>query len=109
MRFQYMLMVYIRYLAKNSNNQKKPEFRYRVQKTSEHKPQKNPTLNTTINTSKKGHSPRALIIKVPEDNAKLLYVLNELQKYQEELSEQEHQRDKKTQTQYSQDRAGEVI
>ena len=58
---------------------------------------------------RKGHSPRALIIKVPEDNAKLLYVLNELQKYQEELSEQEHQRDKKTQTQYSQDRAGEVI
>lgn len=58
---------------------------------------------------RKGNSPRALIIKVPEDNAKLLYILNELQKHQEELSEQEYQRNKKAQTQYSQDRAGEVI
>ena len=33
--------------------QKKQEFRYRVQKTSEHKLQKNPTLNTTINTLEK--------------------------------------------------------
>lgn len=58
---------------------------------------------------RKGNSPRALIIKVPEDNAKLLYILNELQKHKEELNEQEYQRNKKAQTQYSQDRAGEVI
>ena len=70
---------------------------------------KEPYIEYNNKYFRKGHSPRALIIKVPEDNAKLLYVLNELQKYQEELSEQEHQRDKKTQTQYSQDRAGEVI
>ena len=70
---------------------------------------KEPYIEYNNKYFRKGNSPRALIIKVPEDNAKLLYILNELQKHQEELSEQEYQHDKKAQTQYSQDRAGEVI
>lgn len=70
---------------------------------------KEPYIEYNNKYFRKGNSPRALIIKVPEDNAKLLYILNELQKHQEELSEQEYQRNKKAQTQYSQDRAGEVI
>lgn len=58
---------------------------------------------------RKGHSPRALIITIPEDNSSLNYILNELEKHQNELSEKEYKKDNKFQTQYAQDRAGEVI
>ena len=70
---------------------------------------KEPYIEYNNKYFRKGNSPRALIIKVSEDNPKLWYILNELQKHQEELSEQEYQHDKKAQTQYSQDKAGEVI
>ncbi len=41
---------------------------------------------------RKGHSPRALIITIPEDNTTLNYILNELEKHQNELSEKEYKK-----------------
>lgn len=70
---------------------------------------KEPYIEYNNKYFRKGHSPRALTITVPDDNAKLVYILNELQKHQEGIAEQEQRRDKKAQTQYTQDRAGEVI